>query len=153
MRSLLTLGMACVALAGCGDGADGRDLPAGWEAAERVEELRQAPCGGSPLFEFTEELEASAAESGIAVNYDHAHFRCAQDVEAYVRRASGALDLLVQPIDMNPSSVAACDCLYDITMHVPAARGDYRLKLYRRWDNMNSPTHPVKVGEATVSVE
>ena len=36
---------------------------------------------------------------------------------------------------------------------VPAARGDYRLKLYRRWDNLNHPNDPVKIGETDVSVE
>lgn len=140
-----------LSLAACADSAD---LPEGWEAAERVEGLKQAPCAGSALGRDTPEaLQANAAASGIAVSYDHAHFRCEQDVEAFVRRASGALDLLVQPIDMDPSAVAGCDCLYDVSMQVPVARGDYRLKLYRRWDNINHPNEPVKIGETDVSVE
>jgi hypothetical protein len=143
-----------LALTACASDATGANLPGGWETAERVEELRQAPCGGSALADNTPEtFEATAAESGIAVAYDHAHFRCVQDVEAFVRRANGELDLLVQPIDMSPQAVAGCDCLYDIAMQVPAPRGDYKLKLFRRWDSLNQPNDPIAIGEADVSIE
>lgn len=151
MGRLLTLACTTVWLTACA--GDAADLPDGWEAAERVEAFHQAPCGGSALENASENLEASAAASGIAVSYDHAHFRCAQSVEGFVRRTSAALDLLVQPIDMNPSKVAGCDCLYDISMQVPAARGDYRLTLYRRWDNMNHPNDPLQIGATDISVE
>ncbi|HKU45166.1 MAG TPA: hypothetical protein VJR89_43700 [Polyangiales bacterium] len=138
--------------AACASDAAG-DLPAGWEAAERVEGLMQAPCGGSALRDdLPETLGVSAGEGAAAVRYDHAHFRCVQDVEAYVKRANRALDVLVQPIDMHPDAVAGCDCLYDISMSVPAPRGDYTLTLYRRWDSVNTPNEPVKIGDEEVSI-
>jgi hypothetical protein len=150
------LGLTCMALSltACGSDSHDSDLPAGWETAERVEELSQAPCGGSALRDdIPEELGWSAADTGLTVTYDHAHFRCVQDVEAFIRRGKDALDLLVQPIDMNPTAVAGCDCLYDIALQVSAPRGDYALTLYRRWDNINRPNTPVKIGEAEISVE
>jgi hypothetical protein len=87
------------------------------------------------------------------VKYDHAHFRCAQDVEGFVKRGGDAIDLLVQPIDMAPDAVAGCDCLYDISMSVPAPKGDYSLTLYRRWDSINKPNDPVAVGATEVTIE
>jgi hypothetical protein len=47
---------------------------------------------------------------------------------------------------MNPSAVAGCDCNFTITMqltHDPAAP---ELKLYRRWDNLNTPNPLVEIG-------
>lgn len=46
-------------------------------------------------------------------------FRYAQPVTGYVRVSGNAVDVLVQPADMNPSSVSKCDCLYDISLHIP----------------------------------
>lgn len=148
------VGLACMALwlGGCAD--EKSDMPPGWEAAERIEELVQQPCGGNALGnEKPEALTVAAADHGIDVAYDHAHFRCVQDVEAFAKRAAGDVDVLVQPIDMDPKAVAGCDCLYDISMSVPAPRGSYKLTVYRRWDNINKPNAPVKIGSSDVEVE
>jgi hypothetical protein len=141
-------------LSSCADDRTGTDLPPGWEAAERIEELVQHPCGGNALSgEQNEVLMVSATDRGIDVAYDHAHFRCVQDVEAFAKRGAGHLDILVQPIDMNPSAVAGCDCLYDISMSMPMTSGSYRLSLYRRWDNLNKPNAPVGIGSFDVDVD
>jgi hypothetical protein len=150
------VGTACVALwlTACTSNSHDADLPSGWEAAERLEELSQMPCAGSALTnESQEALAWTAASDSLSVFYDHAHFRCVQDVEAFMKRGDDAIDILVQPIDMNPTAVAGCDCLYDISMQVPAPKGDYTLTLYRRWDNMNRPNTPVKIGDAELTVE
>jgi hypothetical protein len=134
-------------------GCSSADLPPGWEDAELVEGLKQAPCNrGSLGNNLKETLGWEAKGAGVSVTYDQAHFRCEQDVEAYRRNRSDAIDLLVQPIDMDPSSVAGCDCLYEISMQISAARGAHKLTLYRRWDNDNQPNPAVKVDEADVSI-
>ena len=46
-------------------------------------------------------------------------FRCAQSVEGFWLAEHDTLHVLVQPIDMDPSEVAGCDCLYDLSMTVP----------------------------------
>jgi hypothetical protein len=57
--------------------------------------------------------------------------------------------VLVQPIDMNPSAVAACDCLYEIRMTVPV-EVPATVTLYRRWDALNEPNDPVEIGSVDV---
>jgi hypothetical protein len=53
---------------------------------------------------------------------------------------------------MDPESVAACDCLYEIHMVIETdEERDYALTLYRRWDNINSDNEPVEIGTASVS--
>jgi hypothetical protein len=60
----------------------------------------------------------------------------------------------VQPIDMDPFSVAACDCGYKITFLVePVSPGAHQTTLYRRWDSMNKPNDPVPISAASVIVQ
>ena len=132
-----------VALCGC----DVADLPPGWSRAERIADFKQAKCHGSAYDETQKPVvEAIGATDGIAVEYQHAHFRCEQDVEGFLRRGDGTLDLLVQPVDMDPSSVAGCDCLYEIKAQLPVEPGTYAVTVYRRWDNNNHPNDPIEVG-------
>jgi hypothetical protein len=94
-----------------------------------------------------------ATPGQIEVAYHHAHFRCEQTVEAFVRLGSNATDFLVQPADMNPSNVAACDCLYEITMAADVSAGATTVTVYRRWDHLGgNPSDPVQVGTASVTV-
>ena len=74
-------------------------------------------------------------------------------MEGFVRTGSNAVGFLVQPTDMNPSKVAACDCLYEITMIADASAGPTMVTVYRRWDHVGgNPIDPVEVGTATVIV-
>ena len=123
------------------------DLPPGWEDAERVASLSQTPCEGDPYGEHDERVEVDFSGAPVQVDYKEAHFRCAQDVEAFARIEGAALDLLVQPIDMDPKVVAGCDCLYDIAMSVAEYPGvPDRVSLYRRWDDWNEPNPAVLIG-------
>jgi hypothetical protein len=64
-----------------------------------------------------------------------------------------SVEFLVQPTDMNPSSVAGCDCLYEITMATDASTGPATVTVYRRWDHHGgTPTDPVLVGSASATV-
>lgn len=130
-----------LALAACGP-----DLPAGWEGAERVDALTQAECSGSPYEGYDERLEVS---SPTRFRYRQAPFRCEQEVEAYYQTDGNAVEVLVQPVDMHPGVVAACDCLYDIDFGLVPPVGDDTLTLYRRWDGLNESNALVKVGEVS----
>lgn len=125
------------------------DLPAGWEDAQPVLDLTQSPCDGDPYGENDERVEATAEGSNLAVDYLEAHFRCAQEVEGFYREDADTVDVLVQPIDMDPRAVAGCDCLYNVSMTVPVA-APVSLTLFRRWDNINDPNDPVEIGSVDV---
>jgi hypothetical protein len=92
----------------------------------------------------------STAAQSLA--YDHAHFRCVQDVEAFAKRSEHALDVLVQPIDLHPRAVATCDCLYDMSTRLESMSGTQDIALYRRWDALNQPNDPVSIGSVTLEV-
>jgi hypothetical protein len=131
------------------------DLPAGWESAKLAESFSQARCSGSAEDPSAppEAVDVTAAAGSINVAYHNAHFRCEQLVQGFVRVESGGVDVLVQPTDMNPSSVAACDCLYEIKLFESVAAGPTTVTVYRRWDHAGgNPNDPVTVGTANVTV-
>jgi hypothetical protein len=135
-------------LAGCA--LFGPDLPAGWEDAEPIEDLSQSPCDGSPYDTgWSEAMTAWEAAPGIRAAGDPLHFRCEQEVEGFYRQEGEALDVLIQPVDMHPEVVAGCDCLYRVEVGLPQAP-PATVTLYRRWDGINDPNDPVRVGSAAV---
>jgi hypothetical protein len=139
-------------IVGCSEPDEDRDadLPQGWETADRVASFGQSACGESPIGGPSESLEVASAPNAVEVDYRHAHFRCSQSVEAFARSSTGVMDILVQPVDMNPADVARCDCLYEITMSIPVPVGQYELTLYRRWDHKSGADEPRRVASRTV---
>ncbi len=132
-------------------------LPAGWRDAAAVEGFTQSECTGraSELRRRPgERIAAQASGNGrLRLEYRDAHFRCQQRVRGYAKVADGRVDVLVQPVDMNPSSVTKCDCLYDIRLEVPGlAPGTYDVTLHRRTDNWGGPSQLVRVARARVAV-
>jgi hypothetical protein len=152
MRNLVAFIGLAFALVACA-AESGPDLPEGWADAERIESFEQSQCSRSALSAGApaEAMEWNADDAGLKVDYRNAHFRCEQAVEGFVRRSSDAIDLLVQPVDMVPTAVAGCDCLYGVSMELQALPGEYTLKLFRRWDNLNDPNPLVEIGTARVS--
>lgn len=134
---------AALPIAACGP-----DLPEGWEDAEPIEDFTQHACEGDPYSGTPAVVTAQAADGGVDVVYDKAHFRCEQDVEGFYKADGGLVSVLVQPVDMNPAAVAGCDCLYGIEMGIPVAADT--VTVWRRWDNVNDPNDPVEEGTATV---
>lgn len=129
-------------LGGCGP-----DLPEGWKAAEPVDSLTQASCAGSPYEPHDERITSDLEPDPLHVDYLRAHFRCEQEVEAFWQRDGEGVEVLVQPVDMRPSVVAGCDCLYDVAIDVavlPSA--PEAVTLFRRWDALNEPNPPVRIG-------
>ncbi|WP_438013794.1 hypothetical protein WMF18_22980 [Sorangium sp. So ce315] len=137
-----------------GIGCGGADLPEGWEDATAIEGLTQSECKASAYDETVKETLAATPERGaVRLDYGAAHFRCDQEVEGFVRIAGGKMDVLVQPVDMDPGAVAGCDCRYDIGMTIEGlSKGAVAVELYRRWDNLNEPNDPVKIGAAEVEI-
>lgn len=131
------------ALVGCG-----ADLPDGWEQAQPVEELVQRECGGSPYDTgVVAGVEADLGADPLTVDATSVPFRCAQDVEGFWKQDGDTVEVLVQPIDMHPSRVAACDCLYDLEIVVGSPESEpSEVVLWRRWDDLNDDNDPVEVG-------
>jgi hypothetical protein len=130
------------------------DLPEDWADALLVPTLTQGACDGDPYAgDPDERLEAEGGAGQATLHYLEAHFRCEQDVEAFYLLDGDALSVLVQPIDMDPSMVAACDCLYDIDMEIPdLPAGALTVELFRRWDNINDDNDPVAIGSAEIEI-
>lgn len=148
--ALLGGGLACDAGS---DDVISADLPTGWGNARRVGEFSQSNCDRSPR-EHDERATFTPSQGSIQVQYSDAQFRCDQDVEGFVRRDGDALDLLVQPVVMDPDEVARCSCPYNIDMDVlglPA--GSLNVTLLRRGDNLNEDNDPVEIASTTVDVE
>lgn len=132
-------------------------LPPEWGSAAVAENFTQSECVGNLA-----ELESrggervairEAGDGRLRIEVRNAHFRCEQRVTGYVRTNGSAVDVLVQPADMNPSSVAKCDCLYDLTLDTPRlAPGTYDVTVHRRRDNRNSPNEPVRIGGDRLTV-
>ncbi len=138
----LVFALSLAILGGCGP-----DLPAGWEDAEPVVSLVQSECEGSPLEAFDERVSADLEGSPLRVEAFETHFRCAQDVEAFFRTSGSEIDVLVQPVDMNPANLAACDCLYDLEIAVTSpSSAPARVEVFRRWDSESGDSDPVSIG-------
>ncbi len=138
-----------VAFAGCGP-----DLPAEWKGASVVDSFVQSECGGTP--EEGDEARVSFTRRGAAIqaNLSEARFRCEQEVEGFVKVEEGAIQFLVQPVDMNPSMVAGCDCLYNVTMDVQELAPDvYNVSLSVRGDKQSGQDEPTELFSEKIVVD
>lgn len=97
-------------------------------------------------------MTATASGRSLRISYDPAHFRCAQAVQGFVKTGPGTADVLVQPADMNPATVAKCDCLYGIDMTIPSESGEYTVTVYRRWDHQSGADGVLEIGSQAVTV-
>jgi hypothetical protein len=130
------------------------DLPPGWANAQSVRSFTQSACTASAYDPNVHEtLEVTGGPASVNVAYHNAHFRCSQLVEGFALAPPGAFDVLVQPIDMNPETVAKCDCLYEVTMELPASPNSYPVRLFRRWDHKSGSDGLTLVGSGSVDVQ
>jgi hypothetical protein len=133
-------------LVGCGP-----ELPDGWEDAQPVASLEQTECAGNPYEAFDERVESDLTGDPLVVEVFESPFRCEQDVEGFWKRDGDDVEVLVQPIDMNPGVVAGCDCLFDLVIEVTTTdEPPTRLGVYRRWDDLNDDNDPVEIGEVVL---
>jgi hypothetical protein len=145
--ALTALGSLSVALA-CGVSETGSssncdaDVPDGWTCTTSLS-VEQSECQGDGL---SSDAETSvAASDGQGVMISGGHFRCAQEVCAYLDESAETPRLLLQPCDMDPDSVAKCDCLYglEVDVEVPAEG----LDVYSRSDNWGGVQEPILLGQ------
>lgn len=122
------------------------DLPADWRGARPVVELVQRECSGSPYEGTHDERIEATGDDLTTLRARELHFRCEQDVAAFQLADGDGLKVLVQPKNMNPKAVAACDCLYDVDLTLDAEVAPGRVSLWRRWDNLNDNNDPVFIG-------
>jgi hypothetical protein len=153
MRLMLFLSTPfCTAACGEETAGPSADLPQGWETARLIEDLHQTACQGSPYDGTPEAMTASPSGRSIHITYEPAHFRCAQTVQGFLKLGTGNVDVLVQPIDMNPATVAKCDCFYGIQMNVQVESGRHSVAVYRRWDHKSGADSPLEIGSESVTV-
>jgi hypothetical protein len=151
------LGMVGVValVSACSSEASHADLPAGWEGAALVQRFSQATCGGSADVPMApaEAIDVTLRSSAVSVAYHNARFRCAQTVQAFARVHDASVDFLVQPVDMNPTRVAACDCLYEITLGEDVPADATNVVVYRRYDHSGgNPVDPTLVASAALNM-
>jgi hypothetical protein len=152
VRRLVATAAACAALLSCAR------LSPEWAdaAANSVANLTQSACNGSvaELDQGRDERFLVTSGAGrLIVDYHDAHFRCEQSVQARASVSGTSIDIIVQPADMTPASVAKCDCLYDIHFEVPNLPADtYEVSLRRRWDERHGTAEPLLIGTTRVIV-
>jgi len=122
-------------------------LPDGWQGARPVAALVQQECEGSPYEGLHDErIEPVAGEGLDRIAARELHFRCAQDVRGLQVVEGDTVRVLIQPKDMNPRMVAACDCLYDLDITLDVDAPPASVALWRRWDDLNDDNAPVRIG-------
>ena len=80
----------------------------------------------------------------IKIDLYGVHFRCSQKVQGFIKTTGKSIDILIQPIDMNPESVAKCDCNYEINIEIDNAyeSHEFNLNVYIRGDNFSGNNNP-----------
>jgi hypothetical protein len=141
-------GFAVALLVSSGCGSDSSPLPPEWAGALAVNLTQSPACSPVTAPGAQETIEVPAWEPSLSIRYRQAHFRCEQKVCGFVKQDGDLFKALFQPCDMDPTTVAACDCGYQIDTVVPGAvsAGLKALEVYRRWDNRNQPNLPKLVG-------
>ena len=139
--------LAVVAV-GCGGGSN---LPEGWEDALLLQDFSQSECVGDPDdgVERTQSVDLSVRSGGAFVAWTNVLFRCDQALEAYVRRGD-SVDVLVQPIDLNPADPARCDCFYDLDLSFNVSDSERRFGFYTRRDEVGGPSSPSLLGNLVI---
>jgi hypothetical protein len=137
-----------VVAAGCSGGSN---LPEGWEDALLAQDFEQSECVGTPDdgVERTQTVDVSVRSGGAYVTWTNVLFRCDQALEAYVRRGD-SVDVLLQPVDLNPADPARCDCFYDVALSFNVSDTERRLGFYTRRDEVGGPSSPSLVGNLVI---
>lgn len=89
----------------------------------------------------------------LEITYKNAPFRCEQKVAWEASLDGQVLTAIVRPQDMNPTTVARCNCRYDLGVKIgPLNKGKYTVKIQQKSDNYGSPstTKDVHTGEVTL---
>ena len=144
--------IAWLTLLGLLGGCDPADLPEGWEDAEAVDDFSwdESDTGGGcgdTACEAT--MSAHAAPPGLRVTGEDLPFIGAEPVEGFYRRNGGQVDVLVQPVDMDPDE-DSCTNLIRIEAGVPEDPPATVTLYWRRHHEQGESAAPVLVGSVEV---
>jgi hypothetical protein len=121
------------------------DLPPGFEGARSIV-LSQTTCAEyvTDYLLVLDRLEWNDDQTGG--RYHYAMFRCEQQVCGYLQNTGATYQLLIQPCEMHPGigDYSRCDCYYTLEFATPT--GAETVEVWRRWDELVSPTEPVFIG-------
>ncbi len=145
--------IALVTLLALLGGCDPPDLPAGWEEAQALDDFswEESDTGGGGCDDTACEatMSARAAAPGLRVSGEDLPFVGAEPVEGFYRRNGGQVDVLVQPVDMDPEDDSCIDVIR-IEAGVPEDP-PATVTLYRRSHHeQGEPDEPVLVGSVEV---
>ncbi|MFK7930396.1 MAG: hypothetical protein AB8H79_19565, partial [Myxococcota bacterium] len=65
----------------------------------------------------------------------------------FLRPAENGVDILVQPVEMNPDIVAGCDCLYDLSIGFNGTESTTKFTFFKRGDELGGPSSPALIFE------
>lgn len=122
-------------------GSEQEDLPAGWAGARSLP-VDQSSCGGNTLMPEAGKLALMRDMGRLRATYENAQFRCEQRLCAYRLEEAAGTRVLVQPCDMNPTTVPKCDCLYSVGFDLPGVETGRTVELHRRWDRYGATSEP-----------
>ena len=111
-------------------------LPSTWTDAVLIEDMKQTSCNEdiTQILESVPKASTNFQNNNIVINYPNAHFRCDQNVQAFVKQTTNGYAVLIQPTEMNPMWVAKCDCGYNLETTILNAKSK-ELRLFHRRDN------------------
>jgi hypothetical protein len=122
--------------------SDHEDLPAGWAGALSLP-VDQSQCDRSTAMPNAGALMLMRDMGRLRATYQNAQFRCEQRLCAYRLEEAGGTRVLVQPCEMNPGTVARCDCLYSLGFDLVGVETGRTVELHRRWDRYGATAEPV----------
>ena len=112
-------------------------LPITWEDALLIENMKQTSCNEdmTQVLESVPKASTTFQNNNLVITYPNAHFRCDQNVQAFVKQTKHEYAVLIQPTEMNPMFVAKCDCGYNLETTILNAKSK-ELRLFHRRDNV-----------------
>jgi hypothetical protein len=112
--------------------------------------LRQSTCGHGSA---RQAVEARATSGRISAIAREVTFRCDQAAHALIRRGSKEVEVLVEPLDMDPKNIPKCICNYDVEFDIDGlSKGTYALTVFHRGDHQWDTQDAVRIGSASVTV-
>lgn len=122
-----------------------------WSCDDEVQMFSQAQCEGDVAQSLPVELDAQVQESTVNITVRHYPARCSQELCAYSHEKGRVIEVLIQPCDLHPDSVAKCSCNYDLSISLALAPGEHEVAVYRRQDEYTGSTSPKRIGTVPIS--
>ena len=112
------------------------NLPGIWAKATMIETFTQASCNEDmeQVMENAPKASSRVVDDTVILTYPNAHFRCDQAVQGFAIQTNSGYSVLIQPIEMNPLTVAKCDCGYTLEATLPNVKSN-SVRLFHRGDN------------------